>query len=178
MPMPDGSHELRDALAVKAMHGRLVEYGLCWIRGGAGRAEQIVQMRDKKTGEIDEVLLRRGIRDEDPGLDRREWTRPQVERACRLHRLICALPLQHSIVVQVFYGEWVAECWDDINPDRKAAILRDLTHWRGRPKGVNARIAEANIHRRTNTAGIWPGKFLDLLHDGIRMLINAERRKM
>lgn len=176
MPPFEQSVELGAAFAT--MDERLVEYGLCWIRGGkSDSGDQIVKMRDEVTKEVYEVLMsRRREWESDHGMTPREWSEPDKQKAGRLHSLIIRLPLQHSMVLQVFYGEWVAEVWGKLPPNIQAAAIRDMTNWRGKPKGVNARIADANRARGTDVPGIYPGRFLPLRDDGIRMLINLDRR--
>lgn len=171
--MPDGG--MRDNYAaVRIMHERLVEYGLCWIRGGKGKTEQIVVVKDAN-GVRKEIIIRPDW-DSDVKPPPREWARVEIERAGKLHSLILKLPLQHSIVVQVFYGEEVAQCWDAVRLDARPQILRDLTHWNKRPKGVNPRIADANLARHTNAPGIYHGKFMDIRDEALRMLLNLQRR--
>lgn len=170
--MPDGSIA---PFAFTAMHDRLVQYGLCWIRGGGGPTESIIVIEDQD-GIREESVKGKPEAEVDNKERPRQWTRAEVEAAGALHRLILKLPLQHSIVVQVFYGEWVAECWHQFNPERQRAIIRDLTYWSGRPKGVNARIVDANKARHTHVSGISPTRFMEVRDDGVRMLINLERR--
>lgn len=152
--MPDGNVQLH---AFAAMHARLLDYGLCYIRGGKGRTAQIIEW------------------DSDVRLERREWSQPEIDAAGRLHSRIIRMPLQHSIVTQVFYGETVAHYWDEIAPDAKAKILQDLVRWPKSPKGVNARITDANRGWNTNVSGIRPDQFMDIRNRAIAMLVNGER---
>lgn len=176
--MPDGPLSVERDIAFAAMDERLVEYGLCWIRGGKrDERDQIVKIKDEKTKQIIEVLMhRRREWESDHGMTPREWSEPDKEEAAALHSNIIRLPLRHGIVIQVYYGEWVAECWDGLPVAVRIQALHDMTEWRGKPKGVNARIVDANRDRGTHAAGVLPSQFMDLRDDGIRMLINLERR--
>ena len=157
MIVPYDTVELQCDYAFSAMHARLLDYGLCWIRGPHGRLTQIIEWESN-------------VRPE-----RREWTQPEIESAGRLHSRIIRMPLQTSLVLQVFYGEAVAHDWDTIRPEIQYKILRDLTFWPSHPKGVNPRIDKANRECGTNVSRIRECDFMAIRDRGIRMLCNGDR---
>lgn len=164
-----------------AMYAELVRWGLCWLRAGGGRTSRfdIVQVLAGDAKE-DPAKLRIVASDyvdpPDPADDRPiQWTKPEIERAGRLHSRVIRLPLQHRLVLQVYFNETVARFFDDLMPDKQAAVVRDLTHWRGEPLGVNARIARFNRTTGAHERGIRTDEFIPIRDRGIRMLANQER---
>lgn len=156
--MPDGSLPIVVAPYTR-MYARLIEYGLCYLRGGKGLNTQIIKWES-------DIRV----------ADRIEWSRPQIESAARLHSAIIRLPLAHNLVLQVFFNEACALFWDEIEPEKQNAIVRDLTLWPDRPPGLNTRIRRANREWGTQVQPIhWMG-FIPLRDEAIHMLCNRERR--
>ena len=171
--MPDGGVDLQTH-GFTAMYLRLVDYGLCWLRG-AGRAERIAHADViRLKGENDRIVMTT-YTDPDPDRKPRVWSMREIEAAGRLHSAVIRLPLAHNLCVQVFFNETCAENWDKIIGRDREQILRDLTLWPSRPYGLNARIRRANAACGTHVQPIHPTHFLPLLHDAILMLRNRER---
>lgn len=143
---------------VQAMHARLVEYGRCFLQGGAGRITGQRCIIDRIQ---DDYVLP-------------EWSGEQCHDALMLHRLVVRLPIRHRLVLQVFFGERIARKWGELTPETQDEFLRDMTFWPRYPYGVNPRLA--NYARATSTAPerIQPRDFLPIRDRGIRMLVNAE----
>lgn len=172
--------------AFAAMHARLIDWGLCYLRGGASvvdcsRADAV--RVNNKTG--DDAIWEQTTtpyREADPVFDKRDWTQPQIEAAARLHDRVIALPIARSLVLQVFYFEEDAQFWDDFTPKQQEERIRDLTLWAGRPPGVNKRIAEHNRQLRQRYGDginivppIVPEAFTAIRHRAIRELVARER---
>lgn len=171
--MPDGGIDPQ-ARGFVAMYDRLVDYGLCWLRG-TGRAERIAHADViRLKGENDRIVMTT-YTDPDPDRKPRVWSMREIEAAGRLHSEIIRLPLAHNLCIQVFFNETCAESWDKIVGRDREQILRDLTLWPSRPYGLNARIQRANRASGTHIQPIHPTHFLPLLHDAILMLHNRER---
>lgn len=158
MPYEPVAAALRgEAYTYSTMYQRLVDYGLCYLRSGAGRNQQIIRWESDITPE------------------RREWSRPEIEAAARLHSRIIRLSLRHNLVLQVFFNESCASFWSEIEPEKQAAIIRDLTLWPSGPPGVNARIRNANRDcGRTLDQPIHPDQFILIRDRSVKMLCNAE----
>lgn len=163
-----------NAHAFSVMYARLVDYGLCWLRG-VGRDERsahadVIQLK----GEDDRIVMTT-YTDPDPDRKPRTWSMPEIQAAGRLHSQIIRLPLAHNLCVQVFFNETCAEGWEDIGPREREQILRDLTFWPSKPYGLNARILRANRAWGTHVQPIHPTKFMPMLREAILMLHNRER---
>lgn len=186
--MPDGSIAQHDTGldAFTAMHKRLIDWGLCYLRGGASVVDAVREDRVRSNNKIKEEatwkLTSTPYREADPVFDRRQWTQPQIEAAGRLHQRVIALPMQRSLVLQVYYFEEHAQYWDELRPHEQAERIRDLTLWEGRPLGVNPRIKEHNCQLRHDYGDgvaqvplIVPEAFMPIRHRAIRELIARER---
>ncbi len=152
--MPDGSQH--KPFLFSRMYARLVDYGLCYLRSGAGRNTQIIRWESDITPE------------------RREWSRPEIEAAARLHSRIIRLPLRNNLAIQIFFNESCASFWSDIHPDKQKQIIRDLTLWPSGPPGMNARIKNANRDSGGQVMPIHPEEFIAVRDRGIQMLCNGE----
>lgn len=159
--------------ALEPLHERLVDYGQCWIRDGSPQG--LARLDTVKVKGEDDRIVATTYRDPDPDKRPRQWTRPEIEAAGRLHSRIIRLPLVHSLTIQVFYGEASAEYWWSIEPDEKVRILRDLTTWPKRPYGVNPRIAHYTRATQDWVPPIRPAEFLTIMLRGMRILVNSER---
>ena len=157
-----------------AMYGRLVDYGLCWLRG-TGKAERIAHADVIRLKGEDDRIVMTTYTDPDPDRKPRVWSMRDIEAAGRLHSTVIRLPMAHNLCIQVFFNETCAENWDKIVERDREQILRDLTLWPSRPFGLNARIRRANAACGTHIQPIHPTHFLPLLEDAILMLRNRER---
>lgn len=186
--MPDGSITQHDTGldAFTAMDKRLLDWGLCYLRGGASVVdavrEDVVRSNNRTDGEATWKRTSTPYREADPVFERREWTQPQIEAAGRLHQRVIALPMQRSLVLQVFYFEEDAAYWDDLQPHEQAQRIRDMTLWKGHPLGVNPRIDEHNSQLRQrygDSVGqvplIVPEAFMPIRYRAIRELVARER---
>ncbi len=159
-----------------AMHLRLVDWGLCWMRaGGSGdRApirESIVLDHDGKAR-----LEVRGYREQDINLKPRNWTGADIRAAELLNYRVIRLPRVHyRVVLQVFYLESSAECWEAIKADERENIVRDLTLWPDHPPGVNATIRDYNKSNAATEHEIRPADFMPILHRAVQILCNGDR---
>lgn len=171
--------------ALEPWHLQLVDYGLCWLRGGERDVDsmhgELIQKlpgdKNKRTGLSDDPSKLRVITtgyhdpDEEPPT---YWSQPQIERAGRLHARIIRLPLMaHTLAIQIFYGDAAAKEWPKLPPDEKEKLLRDFVFWPGPPYGINARLKRAGDSRRLGS----PNEFLPLLLRAIRILMNGDRMK-
>ena len=143
--------------AFQRMHERLLEWGLCFLRGGGN------------------IVERSTYRETDPTFERRDWTQPQIEAAGRLHTQVTALPIQRSLVLQVFYFQEDAKWWSELQPAEQQLRVFDMTHWQGRPPGVNPRITRHNRETYDCVPPIVPEKFMAIRHKAIRELMARER---
>jgi len=158
--MPDGAvlPQCRET-AFARMDERLVKYGDCFLRQGAGITFQI-------------------YRDDKPEQKPIEYSGREQDEARLLHRDIVALEIRRSLVLQVFYGESVAKRWAKLRPTTQAEIIDDLTNYRGYPYGVNKRLELRAKDLRTPPIRIRPSEFLPLRDDAIQQLMRLERAKL
>lgn len=185
--MPDGSSipPMYDTAPMESMHRRLVQYGLCFLRGGS-------RVSDSARQEIVAIVPGAAITGEgenDPNgkrvvttnyaeseiQTRRDWTQPEIDEARLLHALVNLLPIQRRLVVQCFYAGEYAEIWSTLGRDRQAAILYELTHWPNRPRGVNAGIDDHNKECGDHVPHIVHELYLTILHRALRELLARMR---
>lgn len=167
--------------AMEAVHKRLQVYGQCYQRGGNRVADstrlEVVSIdpssrivgpsRDNPSGK--RIVSTNYAESETR--TRRDWQQTDIDEARILHNLVTTLPIQRSLVVQCFYGHQYAEIWTTLPADRQDAILFDLTHQQGRPRGVNARIADHNREAGDWVPDIVHELFLTILHRATRELL-------
>jgi hypothetical protein len=181
VPREQPDHSTFGDQALEAMHLRLVDYGLCWLRGGASDVQIIRrEIIGAEPGDPEDASRMRIVSTSyrDPDLDRqsRFWTPAEIKAAARLHSRIIRLPLKvHGITIMVFYGETCAEDWRWREPNNKAKILRDLTFWPSKPYGVNARLARYGRETGQRMAPIRPDEFLPTMLRAVRILVNGDR---
>ena len=177
--MPDGSIGAQEIDGVAAMHRRLLQWGLCYLRGGAAVVDacraDIVRSNNKTGDDAEYTVTRTPYREPDPAFQRREWAQPQIDAARLLHNRVTALPIQRSLVLQVFYFQEDAEFWDEIGVAEQQQRIRDMTLWEGKPLGVNPRIVRHNRERYDNVPKIVPEAFMSIRHRAIRELVARER---
>jgi hypothetical protein len=182
--MPDGTGLQRDATAFGAMHTLLLDWG-AFLRGGGAIVDaarlHTVRADNKEVGEAACHKLSTKYRERDPSYNRRDWTQPEIDLAGLLHNRVIALPIQRSLVLQTFYFQEDAKYWDDLPTAEQWQRILDLTHWAGRPQGVNPRIDEHNQQLRQRygevviVPPIVPEAFMSIRHRAIRELIARER---
>jgi hypothetical protein len=165
--------------AFQRMHVRLLEWGLCFLRGGANIVDvarpDIVRVNNKTGAEAVYQQTSSTYREMDPTFERRDWTQPQIEAAGRLHSRVTALPIQRSLVLQVYYFQEDAEFWSELRPAEQRLRVIDMTHWQGQPLGVNPRITRHNREQYDCVPPIVPELFMSIRHLAIRELMARER---
>lgn len=175
-PQP-GTADTDDAF--QRMHARLLEWGLCFLRGGGNIVDvaraDIVRVNNKIGDEAVYQQTSSTYRETDPTFERHDWTQPQIEAAGRLHSRVIALPIQRSLVLQVFYFQEDAEFWSELRPSEQQARILDMTRWQGRPPGVNPRIERHNREQYDFVPPIVPEWFMSIRHRAIRELMARER---
>lgn len=148
--MPDGNLDPSGILAAcNRMHGRLVAWGRIILAGGNGPREK---------WESDDDMM-----------GRRDWTGAEIDAARLLHSAVIRLPeVRQRLILQVFYRERVAEWWDDVDQERRYAMVEALTI------EVNARIRRYNLEVRDKAAAVNPAAFEGIRLRAVRVLANND----
>jgi hypothetical protein len=171
--------------ALELLHRQLVLYGLCFLRGGS----RIVDARYREIVAVAPGASIAGDGRDDPNgkrvvttsyseieaTTRRDWLQSEIDAARSLHARVLRLPIQRSLVVQVFYACEYAEVWTTLSSNRQQTLLHELTHWPRPPRGVNARIDDHNRERGDHVPHIVHELFPMILHRATRELLARER---